>query len=449
MEPAPRRRTAAVLSAAATDEHLVDAVGNGSQLAFEAIFDRHHRSVLAFCRQMLGSAHEAEDATQHTFLAAYRHLAHAEPPQALRPWLYAIARHRCLTALRDRREHPVAQLPERVADQLVRDVTAREDLRELLVDLGRLPKEQRAALVLAELGDLPHDEIADLLGCPRAKVKALVFQARTSLSAEREARATSCAEIRAQLSVLRGGALLRATLRRHLRDCPECRAFRDDVRPRRSGRALVLAPWLALRHGLALLGPGAEAAGGLGVGGVVATALVTVAVPLGAPHVVGDGDRATAAPRSAPAQPTVRDRPLARVTTRVRRSTAAHAHRATPAAGAPAHARPSRVTVSTPAHTPVTPPAASPPPPSPPAASKPAHAHASPPAPSKPARAPPSPPAATQPARTHPSPPPARAHASPPPAERKPQTPNPQGGAPDPAAPSETAAGPPAARGPR
>ena len=63
----------------------------------------------------------------------------------------------------------------------------------------RLPDEQRAALVLMELGDLSHAEIAGVLGC-RGKVKSLVFMARSSLTASRAARDASCVEIREQLA---------------------------------------------------------------------------------------------------------------------------------------------------------------------------------------------------------------------------------------------------------
>jgi hypothetical protein len=65
----------------ASDQRLVEQVHAGSEQAFEALFERHHRSVLAFCRHMLGSAHEAEDVVQLTLLAAYRDLVSAEPPR--------------------------------------------------------------------------------------------------------------------------------------------------------------------------------------------------------------------------------------------------------------------------------------------------------------------------------------------------------------------------------
>src|SRR3954468_3662516 len=107
--PVPRPTAgarSAVLLRVASDERLVEHVRGGSEAAFEAIYDRHHRGILAFCRHMLASADEAEDALQHTFMAAYRHLMAGDAEIQLRPWLYAIARNRCLTLLRGPRGGP-------------------------------------------------------------------------------------------------------------------------------------------------------------------------------------------------------------------------------------------------------------------------------------------------------------------------------------------------------
>jgi Sigma-70, region 4 len=163
----------------ASDERLVEHVRAGSEIAFEALYDRHHGGILGFCRHMLGSVEEAEDALQHTFMAAYGHLS-------------------------------------------------------------GLPDDQRAALVLAELGDVAHDEIATVLGVPRDRVKALVFQARSSLIASRIARDTPCTAIRKELAGLRGGTPRRTILRRHLRECPGCRAFRAQVAEQRRALAAAL-----------------------------------------------------------------------------------------------------------------------------------------------------------------------------------------------------------------
>jgi len=236
----------------ASDERLVEQVRAGSASAFEEIYERHHRGILAFCRHMLGSPQEAEDVVQHTFIAAYRSLLGDERQIALKAWLYVVARNRCLSLLRERREHAsiddeATVVPATVGLSAV--VEGREDLRALLADLQRLPEDQRAALVLAELEAHSHEEIAVILGVPTAKVRALVFQARARLMSRRQARDAECGPVREQLAVLRGGALLRGQLRQHVEQCEGCRAFATEVRRQRAalGVLLPVVPSLALK----------------------------------------------------------------------------------------------------------------------------------------------------------------------------------------------------------
>ena len=263
------------LLALADDERLVEQIRRGSEMAFEVAFERYAASILGFCRHMLGSTHEAEDAVQHTFAAAYRDLARDDQRSlALKPWLYTIARNRCLSMLRARREQPV-ETPELPTAGLAEEVQQRAELRELLADLRELPEDQRAALLLAELGDLSHPEVAGVLGCEVRRVKALVFRARSGLISRREARETPCEEIREQLANLSGGSLRRSGLRHHLSACPGCREYREEVKRQRQLLALALPmlPGLALKKSvLAAVGFGGGAAGGggaaVGVGGL-------------------------------------------------------------------------------------------------------------------------------------------------------------------------------------
>ena len=120
--PRSRDFVPAALLRLASDRRLVEQFQAGSGPAFEALFDRHRGPVLAFCRRMLTSPDEAEDAMQQTFLAAYSELVRAETPRALRPWLYAIARHRCLAMLRARRERPGGEPAEAATDDLFAEV---------------------------------------------------------------------------------------------------------------------------------------------------------------------------------------------------------------------------------------------------------------------------------------------------------------------------------------
>ena len=279
-----------------SDEYLVARLRAGDDAAFEAIYDRYARGLLAFCVHLLGSREAAEDALQLTFVSAFRALRRGESNIALRPWLYTIARNRCLSELRTRCDvvdvdGVVVDRPflEGVADQVER----REDLREMLQDMQRLPADQRAALVLFELGDHSHEEIAAVLGVRKEKVKALVFQAREALMRGRRARERPCAEIRERLATLQGTVLARSMARAHIDRCPSCAAFESEVRRQHAALALLLPVALtsqlkasvlgsALRSGYALAATGGTAAGGAGGAGALAAGGVTAAGGAGA-----------------------------------------------------------------------------------------------------------------------------------------------------------------------
>jgi RNA polymerase sigma factor (sigma-70 family) len=260
-----------------SDDELVAGVRAGVPVAFEEIYDRYARGILAFCTHMLGSRDAAEDALQLTFVSAYRALRSGESSIALRPWLYTIARNRCLSELRARRDAiGVTELDgdhaavEGLADQVQR----REDLREMLDDMQRLPADQRAALVLFELGDHPQKEIASVLGVRTEKVKALVFQAREALVRGRQARQHACGDIREQLATMKGGVPARGLLRAHIDRCPGCQSFEYEVRDQRAAFALILPVALAgeLKTsvlGSVLHGGGAVAAACGGGGGAI------------------------------------------------------------------------------------------------------------------------------------------------------------------------------------
>jgi RNA polymerase sigma factor (sigma-70 family) len=259
------------------DDRLVARVRAGDDTAFEIIYDRYYRGLLAFCGHMLGSRHEAEDALQHTFASAYRALRGGAGDIDLRPWLYTIARNRCLSALRAQRAQVYADGLAAEAgpfEGMSAQVHLRADLRELVDELQRLPDDQRAALVLFELGDESHEQIAAVLGVRREKVKALVFQAREALMRARDARARPCVEIREQLATESGRVPRRSVARRHIDRCPGCADFEREVGRQRAAFAAILplVPTVGLKAsvlGFAVGGGGggAVALGGAGAGG--------------------------------------------------------------------------------------------------------------------------------------------------------------------------------------
>jgi RNA polymerase sigma factor (sigma-70 family) len=288
------------LLALAGDARLVELVRRGNEAAFEVIFERHAPAILAFCRHMLGSREDAEDVVQHTFSAAYRDLQRGgDRDIALKAWLFTIARNRCLSVLRAQREVPIerdaleARSPS-VAG-LAEQVEERADLRRLVADVRALPDEQRAALLLTELGGLTHVEVARVLEYEASRVKGIVFRARSALIARREARETPCESIREQLANLRGGSLRRSELRLHLRECSGCREYREQVKQQRRALAVALpvVPTLGLKSSvLAAIGIGGGSAGGLtaaagGLGGATVAKVAVAGVLAGGGVVAG------------------------------------------------------------------------------------------------------------------------------------------------------------------
>jgi RNA polymerase sigma factor (sigma-70 family) len=250
------------------DATLVARMQAGDERAFAAIFKRHHGPLLSYCRHMLGNRDEGEDALQQAFIKAHQALLGGTEPRELRPWLYAIARNCCLSAIAARR--PTTPLEEHTPTLagLSDEVRQREDLRELLAAIGRLPEDQRSALLLAELDDLSHQAIATVVGCPVNKVKALVYQARSALIADRDARDTPCQDIREQLSIARDGELRRGPLRRHLNLCSGCHDFQLAVNAQRQSLAAVLPVLPSAGLAAAILGHGtAHVAGAASIGG--------------------------------------------------------------------------------------------------------------------------------------------------------------------------------------
>ena len=163
--------------------------------------------ILAFCRHMLGSREEAEDAVQHTFAAAYRDLQRGGDREiVLKPWLFTIARNRCLSVLRARHELPQDHTEVATAG-LAEQVEQRAELRELA---GRHARAARRAArgAAAGRGRRPraggHRIRARLRGGPRegARLPGAVGAdrpprgARAALRARSASSSPSCAEAR-------------------------------------------------------------------------------------------------------------------------------------------------------------------------------------------------------------------------------------------------------------
>jgi len=264
------------------DEKLIAMARAGNPGAFEAIVDRYQGRLLGFCRQMLGSTEDAEDVLQEVFVNAYRAMLADEREINLRPWLYRIARNRCLNHLRkptaDAQES-MDMVPMVEAATTAEKVHNREEFRQLLTDVGKLPETQRSALLLREMDAMSYEEIAQAMETSVPSVKSLLVRARISLAEASQARQLTCGEVRIDLAeAAEGLRKLSGPVRRHVRDCEECGDFRSQLRSNDKVLAALVpvAPLVALKGFLASkLGLGGSGAGGASTAATGAGATAT------------------------------------------------------------------------------------------------------------------------------------------------------------------------------
>jgi RNA polymerase sigma factor (sigma-70 family) len=246
---------------------------NGNAGAFETIVDRYQGRLLGFCRQMLGSTEDAEDVLQEVFVNAYRAMLADDREINLRPWLYRIARNRCLNLLRkptaDAQES-MDMVPMVEAASTAEKVHNREEFRQLLADVGKLPETQRSALMLREMDAMSYEEIAQAMETSVPSVKSLLVRARISLAEASQARQLTCGEVRIELAEAAEGLLkVSGPVRRHVRDCEECTDFRSQVRSNDKALAALFpaGPLLAFKGFiLSKLGFGSGTGAGAGAG---------------------------------------------------------------------------------------------------------------------------------------------------------------------------------------
>ena len=173
------------------DERLIALMREGNDWAFEALFNRYQARLLAFCRRLVGSPQDAEDLLQEVFAAAHAAILADSRPINARPWLYRIARNRCMNHLRKPTADGVDSMDVHVHENgtsTLERVQQREELRAIVSDVHELPKTQRTALVLREIDDLSYTDIAQAMGTTLPSVKSLMVRARMSLAQSIQAR---------------------------------------------------------------------------------------------------------------------------------------------------------------------------------------------------------------------------------------------------------------------
>ena len=176
------------------DRRLVEAA-QADPARFEALYRKYLAQVYSFAYYELRDHHEAEDATERTFLAALTDLrrfeerarpADGEGASTFRVWLFQIARNAVAERRRTRRRRPETSLEAAAAIaapiDIEADVAIRDDAAAAWRAVDRLPGDRRRALVLRFVDEMSTAEIAGVLGRSEGAVRVLIHRALRSLA---------------------------------------------------------------------------------------------------------------------------------------------------------------------------------------------------------------------------------------------------------------------------
>jgi RNA polymerase sigma-70 factor, ECF subfamily len=145
------------------------------------LVDLYYASIYRYCRQMLNSTSEAEDATQEVFIRVFKHLDSMRDPTARRGWIYSIARNLCRDKQRWWRRTAVL-LQRHFSEEPVAEPRFESSLStELQSAILALPVRQREVFVLRHFHDFSTAETAETLGINQGTVKSHLKRAVDSL----------------------------------------------------------------------------------------------------------------------------------------------------------------------------------------------------------------------------------------------------------------------------
>jgi RNA polymerase sigma-70 factor (ECF subfamily) len=182
-----------------SDEDLLVRYGRGQTEAFGVLVRRYERELYGYLRRYLGDGTLAEDVFQNTFVQLFLKSGQYEPGRPVRPWLYTIATHQAIDALRRNGRHQALSLEQHRTDAGDGDLrtlldtlenrgpgpleaaSAEERRERVRASVDRLPDFLRQVLILAYYQGLKYREIADVLEIPVGTVKSRLHAALVKL----------------------------------------------------------------------------------------------------------------------------------------------------------------------------------------------------------------------------------------------------------------------------
>jgi RNA polymerase sigma factor (sigma-70 family) len=184
------RTEAAELSA---DGRLLVSARRRDPAAFEMLVRRHQAHLYNFCFRMLGQSDDAADVAQDTFIQLYGNLGKLNEREPLTPWLFRVARNRCIDLLRRRRTVPLEPSDTNsddpnithepaTDDPLPDELVERADLQRLLGEaIARLPTMYAEVVALRYAADRSFAEIGIILDCDEGAARVRFHRAKALL----------------------------------------------------------------------------------------------------------------------------------------------------------------------------------------------------------------------------------------------------------------------------
>ena len=176
-----------------TDEQLVERALAGDREAFGEVVRRWERKIYALAYGILGSVEDARDASQETFIAAYRNLQGFRGEARVSSWLHRIAVNQCITRQRRARVRAETGLEDEVessgegflktpaGESPARASESRQRAEAVRRAVASLPQELREVVLMKEFEELTFQEIADALQVPLSTVKSRLYTALKQL----------------------------------------------------------------------------------------------------------------------------------------------------------------------------------------------------------------------------------------------------------------------------
>ncbi|NNE65576.1 MAG: RNA polymerase sigma factor [Pyrinomonadaceae bacterium] len=170
-----------------SDYELSQASSDGDMVAFEEVYNRHHRRVYAICLRMLKNSNEAEDLTQDVFIQLHRKIGSFRGDSAFTTWLHRLTVNQVLMHFRKRTVKFEKTTEE--GDTPVQIVRGSEKPGKMpVVDkialdnaIKELPNGYRNVFILHDIEGFEHEEVARILGCSVGTSKSQLHKARLKL----------------------------------------------------------------------------------------------------------------------------------------------------------------------------------------------------------------------------------------------------------------------------